>query len=232
LPEPWRILRILAAVVAKANDHYLASSELERFGEHILRDIARRLAAVRAFNPDDGREAGAEAAEHLHVAAQELAEFEMALRLSRDGPWSRRVAKEKRTLAELAEARLAKVEKAVDQALPLQMVRFGRGRKGAPRLTTDPDPRLVRRAQGLMGFFERSQTSASSSGFGAARAKVGKTLETRLDQYVEDLLEAMQGDGAADLNRIQAYLGLAADFIGDVRGDRAAQVIRRRAVAA
>ncbi len=232
LPEPWRILRILAAVVTRANDNYLASSELERFGGYILGDIARRLAAVRAFDPDDGREAGVEAAEHLHVAAQELAEFEMILELSRDGPWGRRVAKEKRTLAELAEARLAKIEKAVDQALPLRMVRFGRGLKGAPRLTTDPDPRLVRRAQGLMGFFDRSQTSATSSGFGAARAKVGKKLEARLDRYVEDLLEAMQNVEAVDLGRIHAYLDIAASFIGDVRGDRAAQLVRRRAEAA
>jgi hypothetical protein len=232
LPEPWLILRILAAVVIRANDRYLASSELERFGDYILDDIARRLAAFRAFNPDDGREAGAQAAEHLHVAAQEVTEFENALELSREGPWGARVAKHKQSLAELAEARLGQIEKVIDQALPLQMVRFGRGLKGMPKLNVDPDPRLVRRAEGLMGFFDRSRTSASSSGFGATRAKIGDALEARLDQYVEDLLEAMRAEDAPDLDRIHAYLEAAAGFIGDIRGDKAAQIVRRRAAAA
>ncbi len=191
LPEPWLILRILAAMVIGPNDRYLASSELARFGGYILDDMDRRLAAFRGFNPDEGRAAGLAAADHLHVAAQAIAEFESTLELSRDGPWGARVSQAKQALAELAEARLGQIEKVVDQALPLQLVRFGAGLRGEPKLATDPDPRLVRRAEGLMGFFDRSRTSAASSGFGAARAKVGEALEARLDQYVEDLLEAL-----------------------------------------
>jgi len=232
LPEPWLILRGLAAVVIRANDRYLEGSELARFGDYILDDIGARLTAFRAFNPDEGREAGALAAEHLHVAALEVTEFENALELSRDGPWGARVAKHKQSLAQLAEARLAQIEKAIDQALPLQMVRFGKGLKGMPKLVVDADPRLVRRAEGLMGFFDRSRISASSSGFGAARTKLGEMLEARLDQYVEDLLEAMRSEDAPDLDRIHAYLEAAAGFIGDIRGEKAAQIVRRRAAAA
>jgi hypothetical protein len=232
LPEPWLILRILAAVVIRANDRYLAASELERFGDYILDDIGGRLAAFRAFDPDQGREAGIEAADQLHVAAQEVAEFENALELSREGPWGARVAKHKQCLAELAEARLGQIDKSIDQALPLQMVRLGKGLKGMPRLTADPDARLVRRAEGLMGFFDRSRTSASSSGFGATRTKIGEAIEARLDQYVEDLLDAMRAEEAPDLDRIHAYLDAAAGMIGDIRGDKAAQIVRRRAAAA
>jgi hypothetical protein len=232
LPEPWLILRILAAVVVRANDRYLASSELQRFGDYILDDVARRLAAFRSFNPDEGRAAGAEAAEHLHVAAMEIAEFETALELSREGPWGARVAKAKQSLAELAETRLGQIDKAMDQALPLQMVRFGKGLKGLPRLNVDLDPRLVRRAEGLMGFFDRSRTSAASSGFGSTRAKVGEALEARLDQYVEDLLETLRSEEPIDHDRVHAFMECAADFIGDIRGDKAAQIVRRRAAAA
>jgi hypothetical protein len=231
LPDPWLILRVLAAVVIRANDRYLASSELARFGEYILADIDWRLDAFRAFDPDGGRAAGVAAAEHLTVAAQAVAEFENTLELSRKGPWGARVAKAKQTLAELAEARLGQIEKAIDQALPLQIVRFGKGVKGLPKLIVDPDPRLVRRAEGLMGFFDRSRVSATSSGFGAARAKVAEKLDDRLDQYVEDLLEAMRTDEVADLDRIRAYLDVAAGLIGDARGEKAAQIVRRRAAA-
>ena len=233
LPEPWLILRVLAAVVIGANDRYLASSELERFGEYILCDIDRRLAAFRAFNPDDGREAGAAAAGHLHIAAQEVAEFENAIELSRDGPWGARVTKAKQTLAVLAEGRLAQINKALDQALPLQMVRFGKGVRGQPKLIADPDPRLLKRAEGLMGFYNHSRASAASSGYGAVRAKVGEAVDARLDQYVEDLLEFMRaGDDGADVERIHAYLEAAAGLVGDARGEKAAQIVRRRAAAA
>jgi hypothetical protein len=232
LPEPWLILRILAVVVIGANDRYLADSELGRFGDYILDDIDRRLAAFRAFDPDQGRRAGMAAAEYLHGAAQAISEFENALDISRDGPWGVRVARQKQMLAELAEARLAQIDKVLGQALPLQMVRFGRGLRGMPKLVADPDPRLVRRAEGLMGFFDHSRTSASSSGFGSARAKVGEIVEARLDQYVEDLLEALRAEEVRDADRVHAYLEAAAALMGDARGEKAAQIVRRRAAAA
>jgi hypothetical protein len=232
LPEPWLILRILAAVVTRANDRYLAGSELCRFGDYVLDDIDRQVAALRAFDPDLGREAGAQAAKHLHVAAQEVTEFTTTLELSKDGPWGVRVAKAKQALAELGEARLGQIEKAVDQALPLQMIKFGKGVRGAPRLSADLDARLLRRAEGLMGFFDHARASAATCGFGSTRAKVGEAMEARLDQYIEDLLEALRSDEVADVERIQAYLDAAADLIGDIRGEKAAQIVRRRAAAA
>jgi hypothetical protein len=232
MPEPWLILRVLAAVVMRANDRSLASSELARFGDYILDDIERRLAAVRAFDPNDGRAAGATAARHLNVAAQAVAEFENALELSRDGPWGAGVAKAKQALAQLAEARLSQIAKAVDQALPLRTVRFGKGLKGIPGLATDPDPRLLQRAEGLMGFFDHVRASAATSGFGASRAKIGEALEDRLDAYVEDLLDTLRTDPDADLERIHAYLEATAGLVGDIRGEKAAQIVRRRAAAA
>lgn len=232
LPEPWLILRVLAAVVLRGGDRYLAASELGRFGDYILADIDRRLDAFRAFDPDQGRAAGAAAAQQLNVAAAEVAEFETALELSREGPWGAQVARAKQTLAQLAEARLAQIDKALDQALPLQPIRFGKGVRGAPKLAADPDPRLVRRAEGLMGFFDRSRASSVTSGFGSTRAKVGEKVEARLDQYVEDLLEEMRSPDHHDLDRIHAYLEIAAGLIGDARGDKAAQIVRRRAAAA
>ena len=232
LTEPWKILRILAAMVPRANERYLAESELGRFGDYVIADIERRLATFRAFDPNDGRAAGLAAAQHLHAAAQEVVEFETAMELSRDGPWGLRVTRAKQTLAELAEARLGQIEKAIDQALPLQLVRFGNGVRGAPKLTAGLDPRLVLKAEGLLGFFDGSRSSASSSGFGSTRAKVGDAMGARMEQYIEDLLELMRAEEPEDLDRIHAYLDVAADFMGDLRGEKAAQIVRRRAAAA
>jgi hypothetical protein len=232
LPEPWLILRILSVVVAGANDRYLASSELAEFGECILRYIESRLAAFRAFDPDQGRAAGVAAADGLHKVAQAIAEFESALELSREGPWGVRVARAKQHLAEAAEIRLSQIEKAIDQALPLQLVRFGRGTRGVPKLVTDPDPRLLRRAEGLIGFYEEVRNCAASSGFGAVRAKIGAAMAARLEQYVEDLLEDLRSEDPGDIDRLQAYLDASASLIGLLRGEKAAQIVRRRSAAA
>lgn len=232
LPEPWRILRVLAAIVLRANDRYLAESELGRFGEYILGDIERRLAAFRAFDVDLGHAAGAEAAQNLNVAALAIAEFENAIELSRDGPWGARVAAAKQSLAKLAEARLAQINKALDQALPVQMIRFGTGRRGFPTLAAPPDPRMIRRAEALMGFYSGSRISSTTSGFGSTWTKTGEAIDDRLDHYVQDLLDILRGPEPGEVERVQAFLEVAAVLVGEARGEKAAQIVRRRAAAA
>jgi hypothetical protein len=232
LSEPWLILRVLSAVMDHPSDSYVAVSELARFGEYVLEDIDRRLDVFGKFNPDQGREAGLAAGESLHIAAQQIHEFETYIELNHEGPWGRRLIKQRQTMASLAELRYGQIEKALDQAMPLQLVKFGKGVKGHPKLSLDPDPRLLLRAEGLMGFFDHSRNYASQSGFGAVRAKVAEKLETRMDQYVEDLLEMLHAAEIENLERVRAYLEVSADIMSAARGEKAAQIVRRRANAA
>jgi len=232
LSEPWLILRVISAVMDHPSDSYVAVSELARFGEYLLEDIDRRLALFSNFSPDQGREAGLAAGETIHVAAQEISEFETSFDLNREGPWGRRLIKQRQTMSNLAETRYGQIAKALDQAMPLQMVKFGKGVKGHPKLIADPDPRLLQRAEGLMGFFDHTRNYASQSGFGAARAKVAEAIDSRMDQYVEDLLELLHAPEPENLDRVRAYLEVSADIMQAARGDKAAQIVRRRAHAA
>jgi len=232
LPEPWLILRVLSAVMDHPADRYVAVSELARFGEVVLDDIDRRLDQFRAFDPALGRAAGLAAGDALHVASLEIAEFETNIELSREGLWGKRIGKQKQTLAQLAESRLNQIEKVIDAALPQQMVRFGKGLKGQPKLAADPDPSALRKAEGLLAFYDRCRGSASQSGYGATRAKVGEKLEESLDQYIEALLETLRAEEVAALDRVRAYMEAAAVFVGASRGEQAGQLVRRRAAAA
>ena len=232
LPEPWLVLRVLSAVMDHPADRYVAVSELARTGEAVLDDIDRRLAAFRDFNPVDGRAAGLAAGNILHVVSQEIAEFETAIELSREGLWGKRIAKQKQSLAVLAESRLGQIEKAVDAALPQQMVRFGRSLKGHPKLVADPDPLSQRKAEGLLAFYASCRSSAGQSGYGSARAKVGEMLEERLDQYIENLLETLRSEEVEALDRVKAYMEVAARFVDTAQGEQAGQLVRRRAAAA
>jgi len=231
LPQPWMILRVLSAVMDRPKDTFVAVSELARFGEFVLDDIDQRLAQFRKFEPEHGREAGIDASELLHVVAQEIAEFETSIDLKKDGPWGMRVVKQRQTMAQLAETRFGQIEKALDQALPLQMVRFGKGLRGQPKLVADPDLHMVQRAEGLLGFFDHTRAYASQFGFGASRTKVAEMLAAKLDQYVEDLLELLRADEFSNMERVRAYLDIAADFTGASAGEQAAQIVRRRAAA-
>ena len=231
LPQPWMILRVMSAVMDRPKDSFVAASELARFGEFVLDDIDQRLAQFRKFEPEHGREAGIDASELLHIVAQEIAEFDTSIDLKKDGPWGQRVVKQRQAMAQMAETRFGQIEKALDLALPLQMVRFGKGLRGQPKLVADPDPHLVQRAEGLLGFFDHTRAYASQFGFGASRAKVAEMLSAKLDQYVEDLLELLRADEFTHMDRVRAYLDIAADFTGATAGEQAAQIVRRRAAA-
>jgi hypothetical protein len=232
LPEPWQILRVMSAIMDHPTDRYVAVSELARFANYVIDDIDRRLAAFRAFDPNRGAEAGVEAGEALHIAAVEIVEFETTIELSREGPWGIRIGDQKKLLAEAAEARLNQIGKALDAALPLRMVRLGKGLRGLPKLAADPDPAALRRAEGLMAFFDHSRGSAAQSGYGAARARAAEMIEERLDQYVEDLLEMLRAEDAGPPDRIHAFLEVTAGFMALAHGEKAAQIVRRRAAAA
>ena len=233
LPEPWTILRVVSAVMTHPGDRYVAVSELAKFGEYILADIDKRLNEFKAFDPTGGAEAGRAAGEALHLASQEIGEFETSIELARDGPWGSRIAAQRRQMAQSAEVRLGQIDKALDAALPLKTVRFGKGFKGLPKLAADPDLAAVRKAEGLMAFFDACHSCAGQSGYGAARAKAAEKIVDRLDHYVEDLLETLRAEeieGGAE--RVHAYLEIAAQFMEAARDEKAGQIVRRRAAAA
>lgn len=232
LPEPWLIMRILSAIMDHPAERYLAASELAPFAERVLHDIDARLADFRAFEPDGGREAGLAAAAAIDTAASEIVEFETCVELNRESAWGKRIVQQRQTLAQMAEARLAQIDKALEAAMPLQMVKFGKGLRGHPKLTDVPNPAALRRAEAFMAFFDHSRHCASQSGFGSARAKTAERIEARLDQYVEDLLELMRTAEPDMLERVKLYLEVAAGVMEAVRDEKAGQIVRRRAAAA
>jgi hypothetical protein len=233
LTEPWLILRVIAAEMDHPNETYVSGSELSGFGDRVLSDIDRRLEEIVAFKATSGRQAAHGVAQSLHLATVEIAEIEQAFHLTAEGAWGRRVAKQKKKLAETVEALLQTVDKAVAAALPLHNVRLGpRTLKGVPRLTQDPDPDQVERAATLLSFVSEVRSSAPAGGFAAARAKVLEAVENRLDSYVEDVLADIHADDGVDHDRARAFLEIAAEFCGLARDEKAAQIVRRRAAAA
>lgn len=235
LDEPCRVLRLISAVMHRPGDRYVATSELASFGERLLDDIDRKVEETIAFEVSDGALAAASAARAARTAAAEMTEFEETLDLSREGPWGRRIHRQKRALAQAIEARLRLVETEAAAALPIQSS-GGRGRgvpRGRPRLTDDPDPRRLERARAILTFMHGVHVSAERVGFTTTWTKTAEGLQTRLDVYVEDLLDVLHArDPASDLDRVRQYLDIAAEFLALASDEKAAQIVRRRAAAA
>ena len=131
---------------------------------------------------------------------------------------------------------LKDVEPAVGQALPLASKPFGAKSMRAPaKLTEDPNPVAIRKAEGLLAFTEGVRSSATLGGYGSFRAKVVEAIDERLDHYAEDLIDRLltdTGRNGPPQDRVRAYLDIAARFVEQACDPKQAEIIRRRSASA
>ena len=233
LDEPWAILRLVSAVMQRPDDRFVASSELASFGDRLLDDIDVQLKVVAAFDSDRGREAGETAGAAVRIAAHEIQEFDESLDLSPDGPWGSRLTRQRKALVQAVEGRLRTVESEVAAALPVKSAGFQRkGLRGHPRLTTDPDARQVQRALAFLSLLKEVRPAGERLGFGALWSKTAEQVQMRLDTYIEDLLETLRAGEDVNMDRVRTFLDTAAELMGGLSDERAAQLVRRRVAAA
>lgn len=230
LDEPSLVLRFISAALERPADNYLASSELAGFGEALLTEIAAGIDRVRAFNPALGPDAAKAAGQEVQTACERIQEFETSLELGRDGPWGKRVADLRRTLAAAVEARLRDVEDAVSVALPTQTVRVaGRMTRSAPKLDGALDALRVERARTLLLFLDGVRAAGVAGGFGSLRAKTAAKVAERLIGYADEALASVNAGEAPDEALALDHVELAAEFLVLADDQRAAQTVRRRA---
>lgn len=231
--EPSQILRIISAVMDRPSERYLADSDLASFGVMVMDNIDGQLTAVRRFDTSGGEAAGRAAGRAVHHAAMAIAELEEAVQLSKDGEWGKRLAGQKRGLALSVEGRLKEIEPAVGQALPVQALRYSaRLIKAAPKLSADPDLKAVGHAMSLLAFSEEVRSCADTGGFGSTRARILEAVDKHIDPYVEDALEHLRSGEVEEPERVRAFLTIAADILTLTKGDKDAQIVRRRLAAA
>lgn len=232
MAQPWMVLRIISAVMDKPTERYLRDSELATFGENLLADIDAALSAIGALKADDGPGAGREAARKAELVVQQVMEVETSVDLQREHGWGHKVVKQRASLAGVVEGRLREAEKAAVEALPTHTPRQQRVRRPIPRLADPPQDKLVNRALTLLSFSDELRSTANYGGFSSTRNKLIEKLGEHLDHYVEEVLDLIRTDECESLENAQAYLDIAARFNGLIRGEKAADIVRRRAHAA
>lgn len=233
LPEPWLILRVISAVMDRPHETYLSESELGTFGERTLDDIEQCVNFVRRFQADEGVAEGRKAGQMVQRALLQVFEFEGAIETTRVGPWGGRLGRLRESLAQCVERIMGGAGEAVNTALPIENSRLrGGANRGAPRLTDDPNPRLVLRAEALLAFADEVRSAAANGGFSGARNRMIEKANQRLDHYIDYLIAVMRDNEVDDRERARKYLEIAADFIAYTRDEKTAQIVRRRLAAA
>lgn len=231
LPQPWRVLRLISAVMDKPTEHFLASSEFRGFPERLLADIDDALHRLRRLEADAGPDAARAAGRLVDTISRQTHEFDACIILNRDTGWGHRVLEQKRALAALVESVLDDAETLVTAAMPTRTLGSSRQRRTLPKLDVAPDPVAITRAMTLLTFAHEVHTRAPYAGFSAAQAKFEERLGAQLDQYVDEALDLMRAADGVDMDAAHAILLTCADFCQLVRDGRSADLIRRRAAA-
>lgn len=232
LAEPWTILRIVSAVMDRPAEGYLAGSELSVFATRLMDQLDVNLKKVSGFDLNGGAASGAAAAATVETLTLQITELENAIDLGREGGWGGRIHKQKLSLAGVVESRLRELPKLQNAALPSHKVRVARTTVSEPRLTIEPDMKLVDRCRSLLAFAEGIRASANYGGFSSTRTKVIEAAGETLDQYVEDVLSLVRDDEVPDREIAGRFLQVAAEFASPIHEPRAGDIVRRRAATA
>ena len=232
MAQPWMVMRVISSVMDKPTERYLKDSELASFAEKLMGEIDRSIAAIAGMKADEGPEAGRAAAARAELAVHQILEMEGSVELPRDQGWGQRIVKQRAGLAGVIEGRLKEAERAVIESLPRFVPRNQRIRHQLPRLTKAPEARLVVRAVALLTFSHELRSTANYGGFSSARNKLVEKLSEYIDHYVESVVDLLRTDDVEDRAIAAAFLAKATDFNLLLRGDKAADLTRRRAQSA
>ena len=232
LAHPWMVLRIISAVMERPTERYMADTELAGFVVKVMDDIEVTIVAIDNLDLDGGAAAGQSVASATEIAVSQIAEIENNFEMSRKRGWGNRVQKQRLRLAAVVEGQLRAAEAATIEVLPMHTTRLHGVQRTLPLLDGPPDPLKVNRARTLLVFVEDLRTAANHGGFSTARSKLIDKLAEFIANYVEDVLGLMRSGEAGDLANAGAFLEVLADFSDHVAGDKAGELVRRRAQAA
>lgn len=232
MEHPWMVLRIICEVMDKPNERYLADSEMAGFGERLMDEIDASLRAIARLDADGGPEAAREAGRRVELITLQITELETYVDLAKERGWGRLIAKQKASLAGVVEGRIREAEKYAIQALPTERARLKRIRRPLPCLGVSPDARIIRRATTLLTFVQEVRTSANYGGFAAARGKMLEAVGEHIDSYVDEVVDLLKTGDAEDEAVALAFLEVAAGLSLLIRGEKAAELVRRRAAGA
>ncbi|MFN3814655.1 hypothetical protein [Brevundimonas sp.] len=229
------ILRVISRVSGVGGEErFLAESELADFGERLFEQVEETADALDQFHPARSEpEAARDIAGRLAAASELMAQMELSLAFTHEGAWGGRFHVLKQRIGRALENLMGLCPRMVDKALPMERVRIhGAMSRMAPVMDARTDGPLVEQARAAMVMLGASRSAASVLGCAGQRAQVCETLEKRLSQYGDELIEALNAGEGSDENQMTALTELCAGFLEQADAELPARTLRRRLAAA
>ena len=229
LEDGGQIIKFIATVSDRPNDRFLAESELADFGERIIERIEEGLEDLKSAIGGKGDGALNGAGLRVAQSVGQLQSFSHYIEMTRDGPWSKRVAEASKQIAMLVETRLKGAERIFEDALVMKSERvYGRVKKDVPKMDKFPKPEVVDRARNCAAFVREVRATANAGGFATLHTKTVQGLEAQLDAYFEALLDVANGEDPFDSDQVMTFFELVTDLMEVLCGEEKAVVGRRR----
>lgn len=228
------VLRIMALSSGVAsNDEFLSSSELAGFVEGLIDATDARVLRIEAFTEKAGADAARVAAADIGWCADLLSELIATLKLQPESRWARQAAWLRGRIAKRLSALLAGAEKRLDRALPMIKVQIaGSMTRPAPDLSAAPTGPAMDEALALFTLIRDVRLTAGAFGHEGQRKQLVQAVSLRLSTYADEVIEAINGGGAGDVDRARALVERAAVFLVMLGETGPARTIRRRIAAA
>ncbi|MFN4296120.1 MAG: hypothetical protein ACK4FB_04710 [Brevundimonas sp.] len=229
------ILRVISRVSGvSGEERFLAESELADFGERLFEQVEETADDLDQFHP--ARNVPEEArviADRLTRASDLMAQMELSLAFTHEGAWGARFHVLKQRMGRALENLMGLCPRMVDKALPMERVRIhGAMSRMAPVMDARTDGPLVQQARAAMTVLGMSKAAANVLGCAGQRTQVCETLEKRLSQYGDELIEALNAGEGPDESQMTALAVLCAEFLVQADAEVPARTLRRRLAAA
>lgn len=229
LDDAALVMRLVTQTSSSADQEaVLSGSEMAGFVNRLIDGVEARAVRIAAFRPERGGDP-AQVVADMGWCAAVISELDVTLALRTDTLWGGAVRQARSAISTRLSDLFRAAGRAVEKALPTTR-RPGaiRSPRRAPDLNANPTAEAAEQAHALLSITAAVRGPASIFGCESARRKTVDGLVSRLFEWGDDALDAVDDD-LNDPERVLAMVETAARLLDAVGAAEPAQTLRRRA---
>ncbi len=228
LVHPFHVFRAVEKVTGHSNDRVMIKTELKVVGDALLdqNDIWLNDFQWERNQKCDPDQAVASLKNFIDLTNGWLSEFEV----DPAGAWGKRLSAQRSRCGKVWDEHMQRIQKMIDRVLPRRRGSVT-GRQTMPDIKRDIIENDIVLVENAITLLLGARSFAAQGGFQSSRDKLIQMLESRIEEQSEDLL-ALLSQEHDDYEQISAHFAVLVRIVKQYQGDKEADVLSRRSVAA
>ncbi len=226
LTSPWQIFRVVEKIGRRGDDLVVSKTELAAIGDTVLADTGYFSAKLK--HPPADR---AEAELYFQVFSRYVGYSTGMVKefgIRKDGRWGRSLFGLRAEASTNVEKVMEKIPLALDAGLPEPR----RGKSGRIIPAQLPPTAAIERATGLLYFLHRAREHANAAAIASAQKRIYDQAERRMQDAGKMLVDLVADSSGQSRVSAEECLAIVADLLDAAGSSEAAELLRRRGVAA